>query len=291
MRIEMHVKIGVFATAGCLLMLSHGCTQRLEALGGGALAPVKVTLLTEGTAGGEEAGSAGAQTPSGAKIDSFGTFKGRVVVSGMPPSLPPLVAQGQPVKDAICSKVAVPDESAVVSPDGGLANVFVYLSKVPNVDVPPPSSDPVVIDQKGCKFVPHATLIRVGQPLKLLNTDPVAHNVKLTGFAMSFNQTIPAGDTTGVEAQYQRAERGPIPIMCDFHGWMRAYQLAVDHPWMALTQADGTFEISGVPAGKMEFVVWHEKLGNIERKLIVDVPANGVVEKTFEVNAAALAAQ
>jgi hypothetical protein len=274
---------------GCVLSCQYGCTERREALGGGAVAPVSVTLLTEANSGGESA--AQEQTQTSAKIETFGTFKGKITVSGTAPQLPPLVAQGQPVKDAICSKVAVPNETAVVGPSGGLANVFVFLSKLPNVDVPAAPDTPVVIDQKGCKFVPHASIIRVGQPLKMVNTDPVAHNVKLTGIAMSFNSTIPGGDTTGVLTKYNRAERGPIPIGCDFHGWMQAYQLAVDHPWAALTKEDGTFEIPNVPAGKMEFVVWHEKLGNIERKLTVDIPANGTVEKTWEVNGASLGAQ
>jgi hypothetical protein len=167
-----------------------------------------------------------------------------------------------------------------------LANVFVFLRKVPNVDVPPPPSEPVVIDQQGCKFVPHASIIRVSQPLKMINTDPVAHNVKLTGFAMAFNSTIPGGDKTGVETSYKRAERGPIPMNCDFHGWMSGHQLAVDHPWAALTKEDGAFEIRGVPAGKMEFVVWHEKAGNINSKWAVDIPPDGETsEQIIEVNA------
>jgi plastocyanin len=291
MRLAM--KLPCLILVCCTLpLLQSGCSDspRREALGGGALTPVKVTVLREAPAGSAATGAAGAAATT-AKIDKFGTFKGKVVVTGMAPQLPPLVAQGQQVKDAICSKVAVPNETAVVGAGNGLANVFVFLAKVPNVDVPPAPSDPVVIDQHGCKFVPHASIIRVGQPLKMLNSDPVAHNVKLVGFAMSFNQTLPAGDKTGIEIKYQRAERGPIPLSCDFHGWMQAQQLAVDHPWAALTREDGTFEIAGVPAGKMEFVVHHEKLGAIERKLVVEVPADGVVEKTIEVNAAGLAPQ
>jgi len=274
--------------AGCLLLCSScGKSGRREGMGGGAESYVRVKLLTEASQ--DEESSGNSTESKAAKIETFGTFKGRVTVSGMPPALPPLVAQGQQVKDAICAVKPVPNESVIVGDGSGLENVFVFLSKLPNVDVPAPPTEPIVIDQSGCKFVPHVSIIRVGQPLKMVNTDPVAHNVKLTGVAMSFNSTIPGGDTTGVLTQYKRPERFPIPMACDFHGWMQAYQLAVDHPWAALTKADGTFEIPSVPAGKMEFVLWHEKAGRIEGKLIVDVPANGVVEKNFEVNAASLA--
>lgn len=280
---------GLLALCGLLLVSGCGKPGRREALGGGALSPVSVRLLTESN--GNESETAGDASTAAAKIETFGTFKGRITVTGMPPVLAPLVIQGQPVKDAICSVHAIPNESVIVGADGGLANVFVFLSKLPNVDVPEPPTDPLVIDQKGCKFVPHVSIIRVGQTLKMINTDPVAHNVKLTGVAMSFNSTIPGGDTTGVETKYQRPERGPIPVACDFHGWMQGYQLAVNHPWAALTKEDGTFEITGVPAGPMEFVVWHEKAGKIEGKLIVEIPADGVAEKNLAVNASALAVQ
>jgi len=285
----MNKKFGLSLLATCSLAMASGCqdSDRKIGIGGGALSPVSVKLLTEASESDEVEG----EEVVAAKIESFGTFKGKITVSGNVAALVPLVAQGQQVKDAVCSIQAVPNESVIVGADGGLANVFVFLSKLPNVDIPAAPSEPVVIDQKGCKFVPHASIIRVGQPLKMVNTDPVAHNVKLTGFSMSFNSTIPGGDTTGVVTEYKRPERGPIPMACDFHGWMQAYQLAVNHPWAALTKEDGTFELTGVPAGEMEFVVWHEKAGKIEGKLIVEVPADGVVEKDLVVSASSLAAQ
>ena len=292
MRFFMNVKLSsCWLALGCLV-LAGGCgksSPRRVGISGGALSSVHVKLLTEDSE--SEESETGQKESAAAKIETFGTFKGRITVTGSLPALAPLVAQGQQVKDAVCAIKPVPNETVIVGEGNGLENVFVFLSKVPNVDVPAPPAVPIVIDQKGCKFVPHVSIIRVGQPLKMVNTDPVAHNVKLTGVAMSFNSTIPGGDTTGVLTKYQRPERFPIPMGCDFHGWMQAYQLAVDHPWAALTKADGTFEITGVPAGKMEFVVWHEKAGKIEGKLVVDIPADGVAEKNFEVSAASLAAQ
>ena len=265
-----------------------GCEQRREALGGGALAPVRVTLLVDGANDGDSNGeTAVANTP---KIEGFGTFRGQVLVTGEVPVLAPLVAQGAPVKDAICAQEAVPNELAVVSPSGGLANVFVFLRKVPNVDVPPPPADEITVDQKGCRFIPHAFICRVGQPIRLLNSDPVAHNVGLSGAVMSFNQTLGANDTTGLQIQYERAERLPVKARCDFHGWMQAFQLPLDHPWGAVTDADGAFEITGVPAGPMEFTIWHEKAGYIERVLKVDVPVDGTAEVALEVAGSKLVA-
>ncbi|WP_437202676.1 hypothetical protein [Planctomicrobium sp. SH664] len=276
------------------LVTLTGCDSepgvRRQGLGGGAYAPVKVTLLRSDTeAAGGDAGTAGAA--AGEKIQSFGTLKGRISVNGTVPALPPLIAQGQAIKDAFCANEAVPDEKVLVGADGGLANVFVYLRKVPNVDVPPAPADPLILDQHGCRFVPHASIIQVGRELKMLNSDPLAHNVKITGFSTSYDSgSIPAGDKVGVEMKYQRPERNPASVTCSFHAWMQGYQLALDHPWGALTDADGAFVIENVPAGKMEFVFWHEKLGYLEKSLAIEIPADGTAEKNIEVTAAALAA-
>jgi hypothetical protein len=270
----------------CGLLFWSGCQERLEGLGGGGMTPVKVTLLTEGVGDADDVAAVDDDAP---RITEFGTFRGRVVVVGDFPTLPPVVQQGQTVPDAaVCSANPVPDESVVVGPDGGLANVFIYLRRVPNVEIPDPPEEELVLDQKGCRFIPHASLLRVGQPLRLINSDPVAHNVGISGRIMSFNQTLGGNDQQGLEVRYQRAEALPASIRCDFHGWMRAYQLALDHPWGALTGEDGTFVIEDAPATELEFIVWHEKRGYIDRSFKITVPADGTAEQTFEVNASAL---
>ncbi|MFN8854847.1 MAG: carboxypeptidase-like regulatory domain-containing protein, partial [Planctomycetaceae bacterium] len=49
--------------------------------------------------------------------------------------------------------------------------------------------------------------------------------------------------------------------------------LILDHPFMAVSDANGKFEIEGLPAGKHEFTVWHEKKGYLDKKLVVEVKA------------------
>jgi len=269
----------------CSTLCFTGCTERREGLGGGGVAPVKVTLLTDGgDAGVDDAANNAAPE---AKITTFGTFKGRIVVEGDVPSLTPLLAANTPGKP-FCSKSAIPDESIVIGEGGGLANVFVYIAKTPNADIPPLPSDPITVDQQGCKFLPHALIFRTGQTLKLINSDAVAHNVGISGANKNFNQTLSANDKEGLEIQFNRPEKLPAATRCDFHGWMSARMLPLDHPWFALTSDDGTFEIPNVPATDLQFIVWHEKTGYIERKLKVTVPADGTVERTITVSAADL---
>ncbi len=266
-----------------------GCER---GLGGGAYSESQVALIISST----EGGSAG-EAPSGdsgapAAVAGFGTIKGTIVVDGAAPALPMLLGKGQATKDAICAVNGVPNESVIADASGGLANVFIYLKKVPaGVEVPPAPSDKIVFDQKGCIFIPHTFVARVGQTINITNSDPVAHNVHTFSNTKSLNSAIQGNDTKGTDLVYDKAENLPIKTVCDFHAWMDSYHLVVDHPWAALTGPDGSFEIQGVPAGKMEFVVWHEKVGYVERSLKIDVVPDQTVEVPVKVPAAKLAAK
>lgn len=280
---------GLAAIAACLLPAS-GCGKPVHALGHGASSEPKVTVLLSDTASAAAADTAAAGAT--AAVAGYGTFKGRVVVTGSVASLPPLLAQGAPTKDAICAQKEIPDESVVVGPNNGLANVFIYLKKVPGGEIPPPTAEPGVIDQNGCRFVPHAAVFRVGQPLFFKNADPVAHNTSFSPQnSGKFNQAVSPNDRTGIEYKYGKAETAPVRAQCDFHSWMGSYHLPLNHPWGVATAADGSFEIKGVPGTTVEFVIWHEKAQYINRGLKITIPVDGVVEQEIQVDAAKLAAK
>jgi hypothetical protein len=230
-----------------------------------------------------------AAAPAAETTDGPAKFVGRVVLKGTAPKLPPLVAQGAPVKDAICSKEAVPNQSVVVGPEGGVANVFVYLKKAPKGEIPAAPPGEATLDQHGCVYTPHAQVMRSSQKLHLLNSDPAAHNVRITGRAASFNQTIPAGDKQGLDYAFTSPEMLPAKVQCDFHGWMSAWILPVDHPWAAVTDASGNFEIANLPEGDLEFIVWQESKGYVDRAFKAKAKAGQVIEQTFEIDASSLA--
>ncbi len=280
-------KRSVMALAAALAALPMaGCGEPVHALGHGASAEPRVTVLLDSSGPAAEAGAAVATT----SVSGYGTFKGRVVVSGAFPTLPPLLAQGAPTKDAICSQKAVPDDSVVVGPGNGLGNVFIYLKRVPGGEIPPPPAEPVVVDQEGCRFLPHAVVCRVGQPLNFKNSDPVAHNTAFAPQSSSgFNQTIVANDQAGANYTYGKPEAVPVRAKCDYHAWMGAYHLPLSHPWGVVTAEDGSFEITGVPGTAVEFVVWHEKAQYINRGLKVTIPVDGVLEQEITIDAAKLA--
>lgn len=184
----------------------------------------------------------------------WGALKGRFVVDGAPSTPNPLVV----TKDQYCINKKPINETLLVGDDGSLSNALVYLrlGRRDKIDIHPDYaailSEAVELDNGGCRFVPHVTLLRAGQPFLLKNSDPVGHNTNVG----LFNQIIPAGGET--TTKIDRAAAIPMPVSCNIHPFMKGYVLVQDHPYMAASAEDGTFEIKNIPAGKREFQFWHE---------------------------------
>ena len=200
----------------------------------------------------------------------YGTIKGRLVWGGsdVPPARA-LIEKGRAQKDPeICAReAAIPNRELVVDPKTkGVAYGFAYLVK-------PKGSNPGAVkellarspkaelDQKNCEFLPYVLAIHQDQTLVIKSSDPVNHNVRYAAFANSpFNQIMaPKGE---IEVKLV-AERRPIVVACDIHSWMKAYIMVFDHPFFAVTGADGAFEIKGVPAGEQNLVLWQERVGYV----------------------------
>lgn len=189
----------------------------------------------------------------------WGSLKGRFVVDGTPPKPQPLAV----TKDQFCIDKKPMDQSVIVGPKGELANavVFLRLERGGKVDAHPDYaaglSEPAVLDNNGCLFHPHVVLVRIGQPLIVKNSDPVGHNTKAQLLQnAAFNVIIAQGQENTFK--FTKPETMPMPVNCNIHPWMEGHVLVQDHPYMAVSKEDGTFEIANVPAGKHEFVFWHE---------------------------------
>jgi hypothetical protein len=269
---KFNVAVSMLALlAGSSVMLLSGC-------GGGASSETTVTIkpsTTEdsGSDSSANGGDSGGSAPAAA--EGFGTLTGVVSFDGAQPFLEALVEKGKQGVDAICASEGVPGETIIVN-NGKLANVCIYLARAPRgMSVPPPPEETAVFDQKLCKFLPHVLFVRTGQPLQILNGDPVLHNTHTyPAKDKPFNSTIPPNDRTGKTIQYARADPTPVEVKCDIHAWMRAYHLVVDHPFAAISGEDGTFRIEGLPAGEHEFRIWHETAGYLERKYKVTITAD-----------------
>lgn len=210
--------------------------------------------------------------------DKWGTISGRITVEGDFETRPPLVKKGDVnVTDATtCAIADIPDERVQVDPfTKGLANVAVYLKIKPMLIHPNLANSTqkeVVFDIRGCRFVPHFMLVRTDQTIRLTNSDPVANNVRADFVKNgSTNVVVLPVNQKDVVISCKDPEKLPARVVCDIHPWMTAQWLILDHPYMAITNSKGEFEVPNLPVGEHEFTVWHESVGYLDKSYKVTV--------------------
>jgi hypothetical protein len=211
----------------------------------------------------------------------WGTIKGQVVLAGQVPA--PKQVDVNKDQEHCLSRGPIFSEEWVVNPKNkGVQWAYVWLQRVPDEANPgakledPPINPalkdvpdkPVVLDQPCCKFEPHALALRQGQTLFGKNSAPVAHNINWTGGKDNpgNNVIVPPGGQ--IEIKDLKASRFPVSISCNIHPWMKGWARVFTHPYFALTDADGHFEIKGAPAGTYNLVIWHEGAGYRDMKTI-----------------------
>jgi hypothetical protein len=169
------------------------------------------------------------------------------------------------------AKGPILDESILVNAKNrGVKNVVVFLrpdSEQPNAAFKPAEIHPddanrkpaeVVIDQPCCMFVDRVTCARVGDTIVVKNPAAIAHN-----FFWDSSNNGAHNVNVPVKGQWTMPkplvkEGPPIQYKCTVHGWMTGYVRIFDHPYYAITDEDGKFEIKNAPAGKFRIVFWHE---------------------------------
>jgi hypothetical protein len=243
-------------------------------------------LLAVAGACGQPEPSAPAAAPADApRVDESkaATLAGRVVVEGPLPANTTVRAASDP----FCSRAnqdGITVENYVVA-DGGLENVFVYVKDglgAYRFDVP---SEPVKLDQLGCRYTPHVFGVRTGQPIEISNSDETLHNVHaLAEVNQEFNIGQPSAGMKNTRTF--TAQEVMVTFKCDVHGWMNAYAGVVSHPYFAVTANGGRFELAKLPAGTYTVEAWHEKLGTqVQTVTLADNESKAI---TFTFKAAAL---
>ncbi|HEX4578125.1 MAG TPA: carboxypeptidase regulatory-like domain-containing protein [Edaphobacter sp.] len=214
------------------------------------------------------------------QLDSatLGSVSGTIHFAGKAPT---------PVKidmsmDPVCSMMGGDNfaEQYVVK-DGKLANVYVYLKNGPPMVIGyvGPIPAPVVMDQIGCRYVPHVIAVVRGGSVEFRNSDSTMHNI----------HTMPADGNPAIDIS-QGAKGAPqvkqfnqpevmLPVRCNNHPWMNAFINVSATPFFAVTDTNGHFSISGLPAGTYTLAAVHEKMG--EQTMTVTVEPKSTAKADF----------
>jgi len=208
-----------------------------------------------------------------------GTIRGVIQVNGdFPP--PKKVSFGTETACNAAHDGPVYFDTALAS-EGKLQNAFVWVKQGLEGYAFPTPTEEQVVDQRGCIYQPHVVGVQVGQPLTFVNSDATTHNV----------HTMPS---KGTGANFSMPRKGmrstrtfkrPQVMMktkCDIHPWMSAWIGVVPHPAFAISAADGTYEIKGVPPGDLVLEVWHEKLGTQTQTVTLAAKGEASIDFSFE---------
>ena len=214
------------------------------------------------------------QTPSGTAI-----VRGLVKVFGPRPAPTPINMNADPS----CAKLhpgGVTSEEVLAAADGGLQNVVVFVSEGLGDRTFDPPPQPISMEQKGCMYSPHVVSVRANQELDIVNNDATTHNLHpVPANNREWNKAQAPG--TRVDATFAREEIA-IPIKCNIHPWMRSYIAVFKHPFFAVTDNAGNFELKNLPPGDYTIEAWHEKLGRSRQKVSVGPGATKELEFVFK---------
>jgi plastocyanin len=214
-------------------------------------------------------------------VQAGATISGKVKFTGTRPTNPKIDMS----EEAACKakySTAPTAETVVVNANGTLSNVFVYVKAgLPAGATYPAPTTPVTLDQNGCRYHPHVLGIQVGQTLNIKNSDPLLHNIKSKAVKnRPFNVSQPNVTATPTVRTFNAPEV-MVPLECNVHGWMNAFLGVLPHPFFAVTGADGSFSIKGLPPGTYTIEAWHEKYGTQTATVTVAGAAPKTQDFTF----------
>ncbi len=222
-------------------------------------------------------------------------ISGTVKYKGTPPVMEDDDRIGRSSDKAAClagGGIHVKRQTWLVNPDGTVRNVLVFLAPPKGKKFAPlksddnPHSSKFICDQPYCQFVPHVFGVQSDvTPVIFKNEATVPHNVKIDinpTYGDSINKTLAPKESS---SEYKFKGKGAmmLDITCSSHSWMSAKLAVFDHPYFAVTDEKGNFEIKNAPVG-VDLVLnyWHESFGGINEKKALDAKSYSKGENKVE---------
>jgi hypothetical protein len=188
-------------------------------------------------------------------VQDGGTIRGTVKWQGAPPHL---IASEINKDTEVCDPLGQKHrdlERLLISPSGGVANAVVFLRNISRGKAMEMPVSRRSLNQKNCRYEPHILLVPVQATLTVKSSDPLLHTVHMSGSA-DYNLPFTA---QGQEITRPMTREGTVSLRCNAgHVWMNGEMIVAKHPYYAVTDEDGNFELTQVPPGQYEIVAWHE---------------------------------
>ena len=190
---------------------------------------------------------------------SAGDISGTVTLKGTPP---PEKEIPQIKDDPNCGKLhkePVKTRFYVTGANNGLADAYVTLKGVKE-KADGANAPSVVLDQKGCEYVPYVFALQTNQKVVVKNSDPMMHNVHSTPAVAGNKEDNKAQMPNGPELPFTFANPEMfLRFKCDVHPWMFAYACVSDNAFGTVTDKDGKYTLKNVPDGTYTMEVYHRK--------------------------------
>ena len=183
----------------------------------------------------------------------------------------------------VCGQTPMLSAELIVDPTRNtIQNVVVSIKGISGGKSWSVPEDGLTLDQKGCSFDPHVLVVPAGQAFNILNNDGILHNVHTHGRNNRPVNKAQPKFLTKLSMKLNEAEF--VRVTCNVHSWMEAWIVVAEHPYYAVSDENGSFQIDNVPPGDYTLEFWHETLGVQSRSITISAAETVRVDMTFSVN-------
>jgi hypothetical protein len=221
-------------------------------------------------------------------VENGAVVRGKVTFTGTVPDPKEFDLRRSPDRE-FCSAVSDGNghrllKEVTIGPEGGLKDVVVVLEGIERGK--PFTFTDAEMEASLCQFLPFVTVVSDKRRVTVFNRDPVSHDSQ--GYAY---------DQAGVDIVLHRPalhESGTTDIVnlvkgrkvftmqCGMHPYMQNWGYAIDNPYYAVTDSDGSFSIGDLPPGTYMVKAWHPILGIQERELTLEPNGAATLDVRFD---------